>query len=159
MSRPTLHAVLLVAVLLVALLCAAAARTTAAHAAPTECRGSRAGYSWEGLHGMTIRLQVSRTCLTPTSLPRPEVVTSMTCRNGDPNGPRTIGAYPTAVLSPTARTFTLRGTGVYRVGGIPYGGTPVTLTGRFVAHGIRATLTAPRCLDARPLRIFLRRVR
>ena len=95
MSRPTLHATLLVV-----LLCAGAARTAAAHAAPAECRGSRAGYSWEGMHGMSIRLQVSRTCLTPTSMPRPEVVTSMTCRNGDPNGPRTIGAYPTAVLSP-----------------------------------------------------------
>jgi hypothetical protein len=147
------------ALLLMVLLGAGAARIATAHAAPTECRGSRAGYSWEGPHAMSIRLQVSRTCLTPTSVPRPEVVTSMTCRNGDRTGPRTIGAYPTAVLSPAAHTFTLRGTGVYQVGGIAYGGTPVTLTGRFVAHGIRATLAAPRCLDAGPLRIFLRRVR
>ena len=154
MPRRTLQALLLVAVL-----SAAAARTAIAPAAPAECRGSRAGYSWTGPHDMTIRLQVSRTCLTPASVPRPEVVTSMTCRNAAATGPRTIGAYPTAVLSPTARTFTLHGNGIYEVGGIAYGGTPVTLKARFVANGIRATLTASRCLDAGPLEIFLRRVR
>src|SRR4051812_35432429 len=53
----------------------------------------------------------------------------------------------------------LRGTGTYVVGGISYAGTPVMLRGRFVAGGIRATLTAPRCLDAGPFRIFVRRVR
>jgi len=108
---------------------------------------------------MFLRIQVSRICATPSSVPRPEVVTSLTCRNDDPAGPRDIAAYPTAVLPAAARTFMLRGTGAYVVGGISYAGTPVTLRGRFVARGIRATLTASRCLDAGPFRIFVRRVR